>query len=375
MKKKSKMTYADKAKAIMSRYKKRLGENFERYDKMASDALNRELSQLMEQQELAKQKQAEQQFQEMCRGGRLPRMDGLSGSSYLDPKYRLPKYATFGDEPSLPHMQPIGFDGFNVPSMPNNIGKVTQAQITKPTTSVTPTNNWWSDIPLESRIGMISQLAGNLGQGILAATAGKPRQMTYNPITLEKPETISADEQLAEARRGYRGAMANLRYLSPSQYMAAMSDLATRSAAANAGIIQSVDNQNAEIFNRQRALEAENAFRNEERRIEIDQYNEAARQAYLGNIGNMIGGMSGTIAGGMRDVLGYKQAERNLPYTGTSNVSTIRDDNGEYLNVTWVDGRRELGTATRGTKRVYIVDGKEVEKPIFDTEYDKRIKR
>ena len=37
MKKKSKMTYADKAKAIMSRYKKRLGENFERYDKMASE--------------------------------------------------------------------------------------------------------------------------------------------------------------------------------------------------------------------------------------------------------------------------------------------------------------------------------------------------
>ena len=222
---------------------------------------------------------------------------------------------------------------------------------------------------------MTAQLAGNLGQGILAATAGRPKQMTYNPITLEKPETISADEQLAEARRGYRGAMANLRYLSPSQYMAAMSDLDTRSAAANAGIIQSVDNQNAEIFNRQRALEAENAFRNEERRIEIDQYNEAARQAYLGNIGNMIGGMSGTIAGGMRDVLGYKQAERNLPYTGTSNVSAIRDDNGEYLNVTWADGRRELGTATRGTKRVYIVDGKEVEKSIFDTEYDKRIKR
>lgn len=352
MKKKSKMTYADKAKAIMSRYKKRLGENFERYDKMASDALNRELSQLMEQQELAKQKQTEQQFQQMAYGGGLHERP-------LDPF------------PS--RMRQIGFA---TPTIPNYIGKITQSQVTQPKISPEPNpNTWWSNLPIESRVGMTAQLAGNLGQGILAATAGKPRQMTYNPITLEKPETISADEQLAEARRGYRGAMANLRYLSPSQYMAAMSDLATRSAAANAGIIQSVDNQNAEIFNRQRALEAENAFRNEERRIEIDQYNEAARQAYLGNIGNMIGGMSGTIAGGMRDVLGYKQAERNLPYTGTSNVSAIRDDNGEYLNVTWVDGRRELGTATRGTKRVYIVDGKEVEKSIFDTEYDKRIKR
>ena len=297
------MTYADKAKAIMSRYKKRLGENFERYDKMASDALNRELSQLMEQQELAKQKQTEQQFQQMAYGGGLP--------------------------------------------------------------------EW----PLESRIGMISQLAGNLGQGILAATAGKPKKLDYNPITLAKPKMVSADEQLAEARRDYRGAMANMRYLSPSQYMAAMSDLTTRSAAANAGIIQNVNNQNAEIMNRQALIEAENAYRNEERRIGIDQYNEAARQAYLGNIGNMIGGISGTVAGGMRDLLSYKQSERNLPYTGTSNVSAIRDDNGEYLNVTWVDGRRELGTATRGTKRVYIVDGKEVEKPIFDTEYDKRIKR
>jgi hypothetical protein len=363
MKKKSKMTYADKAKAIMSRYKKRLGENFERYDKMASDALNRELSQLMEQQELAKQKQTEQQFQQMAYGGGLP-------------VYRLPGVADFSDTDIKPFPSRMQQVGFATPTIPNYIGKITQPQVTQPKASPTPKpNTWWSNLPIESRIGMISQLAGNLGQGILAATAGRPKQMTYNPITLEKPETISADEQLAEARRGYRGAMTNLRYLSPSQYMAAMSDLATRSAAANAGIIQSVDNQNAEIFNRQRALEAENAFRNEERRIEIDQYNEAARQAYLGNIGNMIGGMSGTIAGGMRDVLGYKQAERNLPYTGTSNVSAIRDDNGEYLNVTWVDGRRELGTATRGTKRVYIVDGKEVEKPIFDTEYDKRIKR
>ena len=304
------------------------------------------------------------------------KMDGLSGSSYLDPKYRLPKYATFGDEPSLPHMQPIGFDGFNVPSMPNNIGKVTQAQITKPTTSVTPTNNWWSDIPLESRIGMISQLAGNLGQGILAATAGKPKKLDYNPITLAKPQMVSADEQLAEARRGYRGAMANMRYLSPSQYMAAMSDLATRSAAANACIIQNVENQNVEIMNRQAALEAENAYRNEERRIGIDQYNEAARQAYLGNIGNMIGGMSGTVAGGMRDLLGYKQAERNLKYTGSSNMETIRDPKTkEYINVTWVDGRKDLGTATRGTQKVYFVDGKEVEKNIFDIEFDKRVKR
>ena len=368
MKKKSKMTYADKAKAIMSRYKKRLGENFERYDKMASDALNRELSQLMEQQELAKQKQTEQQFQQMAYGGKLPRMDGLHGLSVL------PKGMVW---PSNEYRMTPYSDNFNVLNPPPDyMEKIDPStQIVKFGTPLKNTNNWWSDIPLESRIGMISQLAGNLGQGILAATAGKPKKLDYNPITLAKPKMVSADEQLAEARRGYRGAMANMRYLSPSQYLAAMSNLATRSAAANAGIIQNIDNQNVEIMNRQQALEAENAYRNEERRIGIDQYNEAARQAYLGNIGNMIGGMSGTIAGGMRDVLGYKQAERNLPYTGTSNVSAIRDDNGEYLNVTWVDGRRELGTATRGTKRVYIVDGKEVEKSIFDTEYDKRIKR
>ena len=168
MKKKSKMTYADKAKAIMSRYKKRLGENFERYDKMASDALNRELSQLMEQQELAKQKQTEQQFQQMAYGGGLPEWP-------LDPFYRPPGVTDFSDtdiKPFPSRMQQIGFDA---PTMPNYIGKITQPQVTQPKASPTPKpNTWWSNLPIESRIGMVSQLAGNLGQGILAATAGKP---------------------------------------------------------------------------------------------------------------------------------------------------------------------------------------------------------
>lgn len=57
---KSKETFADKAKSIKSKYKKRLGEDFKGNDKYAKEALELELTSLSEQQEELKLKKAQE---------------------------------------------------------------------------------------------------------------------------------------------------------------------------------------------------------------------------------------------------------------------------------------------------------------------------
>ena len=50
----AKRTYADKAKSIMNKYKRRLGENFDKGDTLALEAMNQELSALRNEQEEAR---------------------------------------------------------------------------------------------------------------------------------------------------------------------------------------------------------------------------------------------------------------------------------------------------------------------------------
>lgn len=290
MKKKNKLTYAQQAKRIVSKYKRRLGENFERPDAMAEAAMQKELDALMEKQEMLKQSQTESQFQEMAMGGVLPQ--------YIDGSY-LPG-GNMWETITNPRPRTILKPGTTL--LPETT--VTPMGITtKATDPVTqqPNNSWWNDIPTESKIGMGAQLAGVLGQGILAATAGKPKPMKYNPVTITPPEQMRSDEQLNQATRSYRGAQKNLSYLSPSQYMAAMNDLATREAGTKAGIVENVENQNVDIRNRDRMLQARLAQENEQMRLGVDQYNEAARQGYVGNIGQTIGNITNVVAGGLRD--------------------------------------------------------------------------
>jgi len=71
MAKKKNKTFAVLAKEIISKYKKRLGENFERDDPMAVEAMNRELQALMAQQEAVRAQTLEGDEVVKCRGGRI----------------------------------------------------------------------------------------------------------------------------------------------------------------------------------------------------------------------------------------------------------------------------------------------------------------
>lgn len=412
--KKSKKSYADLAKAIIGKYKKRLGDDLSRYDKLATESLNRELSALMAEQEAYKQAELEKEYQQMCKGGKLRKMwsggelpmmwDGGIFSNDPDDDPYLDKYMKSIGRPPIPRFK-FYADGFNnttgipvgntstVPESftikpgstkstiigpgntitPQGITTV-QQQVSNSTDNKSPKQSWWSSIPTESKVGAITQLAGVLGQGVLAATAGKPKDMTYNPVTLAEPELIRNDEQLNQATRAFRGAQNNLRYLSPSQYMAAMNDLATREAGARAGIVENTANKNAEILNRDRMVRAEIARQNEEMRLGVDQYNEAARQGYIANIGSMIGDVGNYIAGGARDALAYKQWERGLGYTGSANRETVRLADNYLANVMWAKPGI-AGHYMRDGVKHYLIDGEDLTGPEAKKRFDELTKK
>lgn len=85
-------TYASRAKTIMNKYKPRLGENFDKGDVLALEAMNQELSGLQEEQEQARviKQQKDQQFQQDAvqtfrDGGKLTKRQVQSVSSLLTP--------------------------------------------------------------------------------------------------------------------------------------------------------------------------------------------------------------------------------------------------------------------------------------------------
>jgi hypothetical protein len=68
---KKKKSFADLAKQILSKYKRRLGEKLDGNDPMAQAAMQKELDALMEEQENVKASMVQSQYQEMAYGGDL----------------------------------------------------------------------------------------------------------------------------------------------------------------------------------------------------------------------------------------------------------------------------------------------------------------
>ncbi len=79
---KKKTTYADQAKAILAKYEKRLGKDFTNNDKLAKDAMNRELTELKNKQESFKMQQQQTEADNVLkRGGKLPTYEGTERHS------------------------------------------------------------------------------------------------------------------------------------------------------------------------------------------------------------------------------------------------------------------------------------------------------
>lgn len=322
------MSYAKRARAIIAKYKRRLGEKLDGNDPMAQAAMQKELDELMMDQENAKASMVQNQYQEMAYGGKLPMMlDG--GTNPLDPKTPYDPFAY--DDPNF-------YTGGKADFQTQGLGYTTSIPGTKKFSTIVnvpkdKTNSWWSQIPMESKIGAGIQGITALTQMGLAL-GNKPKNLDYRPIGVPAPEEIRNDEQLAQATRSFRGAQNNLRYLSPSQYMAAMNDLATREAATKAGIIEGTENTNVDIRNRNKMFRVGVDQQNEMNRQRVNMYNTEQGNQYLQNIATGIGNIGAVGAGAMKDLNAYKSEQATLgfmdqpgyghTYVGSTLVSTIR---------------------------------------------------
>jgi hypothetical protein len=310
MKKRNTLTFSQMAKKIIRKYDKRLGDG--KYDKLAADSMNRELEALAAQQEATKQLETQNQFQEMCHGGRLkrreyggglPQMDGF-GTSWLPILNQNP-------------VQPFVYDKQRASSF-SGVDNPNQTPVK---------NSWLSGIPKEALYGMLAQ---GLGTGLEALLMKKPKDINARPTQMEDYVPVRDDEAQQAARLAFANQQANSRYLSPSQYMAQMQGLARGEAQTLAQVIQGTENDNARGLNQWNAQKA--GFNNDYNRQQLmaDEINNRNQMNYNAYQAGVPGELGNVFAGGMKDVLGYKNFNNSLRFAGTANRGTIKGSDGGY---------------------------------------------
>ena len=390
--KKNKTSFADLAKRVISKYKRRLGDDFERYDPMSVDALNRELEALMQQQEETRAKMLEADQVKMRCGGKLRRygqggkLPLMQGDDPLIPSFipyaSLPSYsvygpANYGTQLGIDYVdQPTALDAASVaywnkvnspntnrrapldpvmqealnrstntiinqgPSYIPMSGAKSNLPVTVGTTSTgsTPTkkdrnnnNTWWSGIPTEAKVGALAQGLGVIGSGI-AALANRPEDLKYTSVAAPKYTPVSDEEAIRQAQLAYQDAARSSRGLSPGRYYSQMGQLASGRAGATAGIAERIANINAQGMNQNAWQAAQLGLQNQRMKMITDQYNQQRQDEYGNIIPQTIAGLAGTVAGGARDALAYRTQKETLPYLGQANFQVHSEKDGTVLS-------------------------------------------
>lgn len=100
LKQKNGKTYAALAKVVMSKYKSRLGKNFENDDEMAQEAMDQEMNTIAQENELARmiKSGSYEGLEEYCKGGRLKRKGAGGILGEFKEKSMSAEKSMFGDE-------------------------------------------------------------------------------------------------------------------------------------------------------------------------------------------------------------------------------------------------------------------------------------
>ena len=343
--KRKKKTYSEMAKAIIQKYKRRLGEDFERFDPMAVDAMNRELEALMQRQEetRAKMLEADQvkmrcggRLRKYARGGGLPQMYN-GGITPFNPDWYLEDLPLTYNDPLANNRSLVGNFFNNPPALgagviPAEATTVGATRYPQTTTVRQPDkrNSWWTDIPTTAKISTLANVAGAVGSG-LVGMFNRPEEMKYTSVAAPKYTPVSDEEAVRQAELAYQDAMRASRGLSPGRYYSQMGQLAAGRTGATAGIKERTANINAQGINQNAWRAAQLALQNEQGRLGAQQYNQLQRDQYIGNIASTIGNITGAIALGAKDVQAYDVQQQTLPYLSQANYQ-VRLKNGKLVN-------------------------------------------
>lgn len=356
-------TIAERAKAVIDKYRKRLGDNYDNYDPIAMASMNRELEELEREQEAIKAAQRQEVMQkQMALGGVLPmlwaggtpddknfNLKGQPGVSYVMTPEGIKALITSGTFGPGTHIGGGNFDV--VPSNTGNMwppvdntppeiqamqGAYGRSQVAGPPAptsdgmtqyNLPPAGNWWEELPSESKVSMIAQLAGTLGSGIAMQFAPKPQQTQTPDTPLPAFNPSYYDEERRQLRNQLTDTMRSVRAYNPSAY-GAMS--ATGSNAYQSGLAkisaeeQRVNAQGLNDFNMKKAGIVQNDLN---RRATLDQrYNEMLNEWSAGKtnaLASMIAGLGTSTAGVMKDAKQYQIQEDTMKYLSQGNYQRI----------------------------------------------------
>lgn len=359
-------TFAQAAKAITNKYRRRLGDDLSNYDRMSLEAMNKELEQLAAKQEEFKAKQmakTQGQYQEMAYGGSLPQYGGVTNTTGVLPP-KTPRYAAFEDTNPM-NYYPTAYDMSSYG--PENEQYKRERDFFKPidynkSVASNKGSSWWGGIPMESKVGAGIQGLTAAAQMALAF-GNKPKKVTYNPTAVPDPKLVDDTEAYHRAQLGFANQQANSRYLSPSQYMSQMQALARGEAQTTAGIAENTANANADILNKHGIQKAEFSQRDEQMRNRMEMYNNEQDNQYMQNLSTGIGNLGAVGAGFAKDVGSQKMQSAMMQFMNQSNYGS-RVINGYPVQTNKL-GNLETYTDPRTGAQVYEELGNPIDKATF----------
>ena len=349
-----KITYADKAKKLYSKYNK--GDRLVNDDKPSREAFNNEIAMLQQEQEEAKYAMGiADEYEQLCRGGKIKRATGgklpgyaWGGEDYPEGTFNKP---WINDEQSL--LGGLGYDNMmQIPpsvskgDLPMSVPYRNQVKVGLPDSTLKNTYTdqvgemgapeTGSNIPQLSQYAMMAQGAATLGQGIMLATQ-KPQYQKYTPLQKAKFNRVNPNAAIQDAKEGYAGAARGLKQMSGNtgQYLSGRTVLGADQTNKVAGIRQGYDAQNSQIQMHEAQSNAQIAMHNAEMKLKVGEINAQEYDAIRSQWMNYLSGISNQSAGMSKDVMAYQNQSDYVKTMGDMYNYRTSEDMRKILFQDW----------------------------------------
>jgi hypothetical protein len=204
-----------------------------------------------------------------------------------------------------------------------------------------------SSITPGAMVGMGIQGAGLLAKGILLGKRNKYMPAEYTPVAPVSFERVNAREPLAQSKSAFAGAntMLSRNAGSTGQYLSNRIASGVGEGMQRAGIVEQVNNQNAQIQAQEATQNAQIALQNAQRKLQVGEINQQEYDSITDAWNGYMNDIIGVGAGVTKDVLGYNAQDIALAnltskdftsmWDGKKFVTVLTPEAQERLRGTW----------------------------------------
>lgn len=200
-----------------------------------------------------------------------------------------------------------------------------------------------SSITPGAMIGMGIQGAGLLAKGILLGKRNKYMPAEYTPVAPVSFERVNAREPLAQSKSAFAGANTALARNAGStgQYLSNRIASGAAEGMQRAGIVEQVNNQNAQIQAQEATQNAQIALQNAQHKLQVGEINQREYDSITQAWNDYMNDVIGVGAGVTKDVLGYGAQDIALANL-TSKDFTSMWDGKKFVTVLTPEAQERL---------------------------------